>query len=257
MVLQIQLGLLKIPIMVENFSNNRSASSSLHQFSMCCKDSVGIKNYCKGCGKEVTRAEILKGTDKNTILSQAQQDALKEALEGGIMEVLGIQDITETTTYDILPYVVKAQAILPSISKGYKKTDIKTFYSFKASLKELNKFCIVKLTQRACEHIGVMLIWKEDLVFIELPFKHYSNISEIERLKELVVQTIKDEKISDTEAFKEQAGQFISTYKSKVNSVSEVKEEKKILLKAFIEDIEKGITPAETISISEKNPFAV
>lgn len=254
MVLKIQLGLLGIPIMLENFSNNRASSSSLHQFSKCCKESVGIKNYCKGCNKEVMRAEILKGVDKNTILSESQQEALKEALEGGIMEVLGIQDITETTTYDILPFVVKAQAVLPSISKGYKKTDIKTFYSFKASLKEQNKYCIVKLTQRATEHIGVMLIWKKDLVFIELPFKHYSNISEIERLKEAVDNLVKQEKINDTEVFKEQATQFINSYKSKVTEINQVEEQKKVLLKSFIAEIESGIKPQE-IKVNEKNPF--
>lgn len=256
MVLAIQLGILKIPIATTNFSNSRYASSSLHQFSSCCKEAVGNKNYCKGCGKEVSKEQILKGIDKDTLLSKEQQDALKNALEGGLMEVLGIKDIEETTTYDILPYIQKAQLVLPSTSKGYKKSDIKTFFSFKASLKEQGKFCIVKLTQRATEHIGILLNWKTDLVWLELPFKHYSNIEEVEEQKAMVEKIIKKENLIDIEGFKEQAGNFINSYKSKVSEVSEIAEEKKILLKSYITEIETGIKPEISVqTIKEENPF--
>lgn len=254
MVLAIQLGILKIPISTTNFSNSRYASSGLHQFSTCCKGEVGNKNYCKSCGKEVSKEQILKGIDKDTILSKEQQEGLKNALEGGLMEVLSIKDINETTTYDILPYIIKSQLVLPSISKGYKKTDIKTFYSFKSALKELNKFCIVKLTQRATEHIGIMINWKSDLVWLELPFCHYNNLKGLEEQKNLIEKVIKDEKIMDLEAFKEQAQGFISSYKSKVNEVSEVKEEKKILLKSYIQEIETGIKDI-SVQTKEENPF--
>jgi hypothetical protein len=134
--------------------------------------------------------------------------------------------------------------------------DIKTFYSFKASLKELNKFCIVKLTQRATEHIGVLLNWKEDLVFLELPFKHYSNIAELSRIKQSVKDFVKADKITDLEAFTEQAKGFINSYKSKVTEINEVEESKKVLLKSFLAEIRTGIKPQE-IKVNEVNPFAV
>jgi len=254
MVLKLQLGLLSIPIATTNFSNSRYASSSLHNFSTCCKEEVGNKNYCKGCGKLVSKEEIVKGIDKDTILSKSQQDGLKNALEGGLMEVMAIKDINETTTYDILPFVQKAQMILPSISKGYKKIDIKTFYSFKASLKENNKFCIAKLTQRATEHIGIVLNWKSDLIWIEMPFKHYSNSAELDSQKEMVCNVVSNEKITDLEGFKEQATSFINNFKSRVNDTSEIQEEKKILLKSYITEIETGVK-AEEIKLNEVNPF--
>ena len=253
MVLKIQLGLLSIPIATTNFSNSRYASSSLHQFSKCCKEAVGNKNYCKGCGIEVSKDDILKGIDKNNILSKEQQEGLKNALEGGLMEVLGIQDFTETTTYDILPFIQKAQLVLPSTSKGYKKIDIKTFFSFKSALKELNKFCIIKLTQRATEHIGVLLNWKTDLVWLELPFKHYSNIQEIDEQKAFIEKVITDEKIENINQFQEQARNFINSYKSKVNKTDEVEEQKKILLKSYIEQIETGLQVE--VKVNEINPF--
>jgi non-homologous end joining protein Ku len=254
-MLKIQLGLLGIPIQTINFSNSRYATSGLHQFSICCKEAVGNKNYCKGCGKEVNKEEILKGIDKNTILNETQQEALKTALEGGLMEVLGIKDINETTTYDILPFVIKSQLVLPSISKGYKKVDIKTFYSFKIALKELNKFCIVKLTQRNTEHIGILLNWRNDLIWLELPFKHYSNIKDLDNQKELVDKVIQTEKIMDLESFKEQAQNFINSYKSKVNETDEIEENKKMLLNTLVKEIRTGVIKEE-IKINEKNPFA-
>jgi len=252
-MLKIQIGLIAIPISTTNFSNSRYSSGGLHQFSVCCNEEVGNKNYCKGCGKIVGKEEIVKGIDKNTLLTENQQNELKQALEGGILEVLGVKDITETTFYDLMPFVVKSQLILPSLSKDYKKSDIKTFFSFKSALKDLNKVCLCKLVQRATEHIGVLLNWKEDLVFIELPFKHYSNISQIEKNKEMVLDEVK--KINELEGFKEQAESFISNFKSKVNDTDEIKEEKKVLLNQLVEEIKSGIKPKEVLRV-EENPFA-
>ena len=56
----------------------------------------------------------------------------------------------------------------------------------------------MKLTQRATEHIGVLLNWKDDLIFVELPFKHYSNISQQLQVKENVNSLIKVEGLNDS-----------------------------------------------------------
>ena len=252
MAIQIQLGLLKIPISAVNFANSRYSTTGLHQFSKCCNEAVGMKNYCKGCGKDVAKDEIVKGIDKDNILSASQQEQLKENMENGIMEVLGINEVTETTSYDYFPFIQKSQMILPNINKGYKKTDVKVFYSFKSALKQANKYCIVKLTQRATEHIGLLMLWKNDLIFAELPFKHYNNFDEAQKMKEMVELSIRTDKLTDLESFTEQATQFISAYKSKVNDVNEVEEQKKVMLKSFLE-AEKGVE----VKISEKNPFMI
>ena len=252
-MLKIQLGLLSIPIQAVGFSKSRYSSTSLHKFSKCCNEAVGVRDYCKGCSKDLSKEEVVKGVDKDTILTESQQEALKEALESGVMEVLGIKDITETTAYDLFPFVQKAEIILPNTYKGYKKQEIKIFYSFKSALKELNKYCLVKLVQRNCEHIGVLMIWKGDLIFIELPFKAYNNLKEINKVKDLVELEIKSAKIDGLDSFSAQAQQFINNYKSKVNDYSDIQEEKKIMLKNFVEQIGKG---EKEIKIESKNPFA-
>lgn len=253
-MLSLRIGLLSIPISLTNFSKSRYSDSQIHNYSSCCKDEVGKKDYCKSCNKEVRKEDILKGISKDEILTESQLKALKTAEEGGILSVLGINDITETTTYDILPYVIKSQVVLPNVSKGFKKIDIKTFYSFKDSLKGLNKFCLVKLNQRSTEHAGILINWKESLVFLELPFSQNSNLSEIERSKEFIENTIKEEKIENLNQFQEQASQFITTFKSKVKEINEISESKKVLLKTFLEDIKKGVITEIKVN-NETNPF--
>ena len=256
MVLSISLGLLKIPCMVVNFANNRYSVSGLHQFSSCCNSPVGNKKYCKDCGKDVLSGEIRKGLDKDTILTEEQEDTLKESLEGGLIEVVAIKDFEEGILLDILPFVQKTQLVLPSISKGYKKTDIKTFYSFVSAMKDENKFCMVKLVQRGLEHLGILVLRGEDLLFIELPFKKYNNLDEIKRLKEAVEDNIRVDKITEVEVFKEQAKQFIGTFKNQAEDLDLVKEEKQILLKQMIEDIRNGVVTTQQESKEVvTNPF--
>jgi hypothetical protein len=67
-------------------------------------------------------------------------------------------------------------------------------------------------------------------MFIEVSFKHYSNFGDIESQKESVDKVVRTEKITELEGFKEQATNFINSYKNKVSEVSEITEEKKILL---------------------------
>jgi hypothetical protein len=90
---------------------------------------------------------------------------------------------------------------------------------------------------------------------MEIPFQSYSNMSEVNSIRDFVVQTTKEEKIENINQFQEQAQGFISAYKSKVGEINEIEEQKKILLKTFIDEIESGVKPQE-IKINEKNPFA-
>jgi non-homologous end joining protein Ku len=250
----LKIGLVSIPIQLVNVVKNRYSISPIHNFSSCCKGEVGNKSYCKNCGKEVKKEEILKGLNKDTILTEKQLEALKNAEEGGILEVMSIKDITETTTYDLIPFILKSQEVFPSISKGYKKSNIITYYSFLGALKDLNKYAICKLVSRNCEHIGILIHYKGKVMFIEVSFKHYNNLEDLDSQKGLVEKVINTEKITELESFKEQASNFINSYKSKISETDEIKEEKKILLKSFIEEIETGIKPIE-MKVNEKNPF--
>ena len=259
MVLSISLGLLKIPICVVNYANSRYSTSGLHQFSNCCGERIKQKKICDGCGKEVLSCDIRKGLDKDTILTNEQSDSLKEHLEGGLMEVVAIKDFKQEHLVNFIPLIQKSQLDLPSISKGYKKTDIKTFYSFMSALKEQKKFCIVKLVQRAVEHLGVLVFQNEDLLFLEVPFKSYNNSDEIVRMKEGVENIIRVDKITNLEQHKEQADIFIQQFKNKENKIELVKEEKLVLLKKFVENIRSNDCRdiQKPKSLNTINPFAV
>lgn len=253
----LKIGMVNIPIMLINYANSRYAVSGLHQFSSCCGEKVGNKKYCKDCGKELLNPEIRKGLDKDTILTETQQDKLKELLDNGTMEVMAIKDFEDKIVLDLIPFVQKTQLILPSISKGYKKADIRTYYSFINALQENNKMCFVKFVNRGLEHIGILMFKQQDLMFIEVPFKNYNNLPEINRLKEAVENNLRVDKVDNLEIHKEQAKSFINQFKNKANELELIKEEKQILLKKMIENIRDGITPIEMKEEKEINPFVV
>ena len=255
MSITLKIGLVSIPIQLTNVVKNRYTSSPLHLFSTCCSSPVKNKQVCETCNKQLSKGDIKKGISKDIILTDTQLEALKNAEEGGVLSVMSIKEITETTTYDFLPFIQKSQVVLPSIAKGYKKSDIKTFYSFMSALKESHRYAICKLVSRGCEHLGILIQHKDNMMFMEIPFQSYSNIEDIEEQKAMVDKIIKNEKIMDLEGFKEQAGNFINSYKSKVNEVSEITEEKKILLKSYITEIETGIKEISVQTIKEENPF--
>ncbi|HUS50390.1 MAG TPA: Ku protein [Candidatus Paceibacterota bacterium] len=250
----LKIGLVNIPIMLINYSNSRYSTSGLHQFSSCCSASVGNKKYCKECGKDLLTDEIRKGTDKETILTEGQAENLKELLDNGSMEVLAIQDFKEKMLLELIPFIQKTQLILPSISKNYRKADIRTYYSFINALKENNKMCLVKLVNRGLEHIGLLVFKQEDLMFIEVPFKNYNNLNEINRLKEGVKDTIRVDKINNLEQHKEQAKVFVEQFNNKENDLELIKEEKQILLKKMVENIREGIEIQNEIK-EVSNPF--
>uniref|UniRef100_A0A6M3JDZ0 Putative DNA repair protein n=1 Tax=viral metagenome TaxID=1070528 RepID=A0A6M3JDZ0_9ZZZZ len=254
-MLSIQLGLVKIPCMLVNYANSRYSTSGLHQFSSCCSARVRQKKICEDCGKEVNNIEIRRGLDKDTILSEGQEERLKEVLESGIIEVVSIKEDINLT--NLIPFIQKTQLILPSINKGYKKTDIKTFFSFKSALEELNKVCFVKLIQRGLEHLGILMVYNGDLTFFEIPFKHYNNLKEIIRLKEQVDNVLRLDKINNPTEFKAQAEGFINNFSTE-KGLDEIEEKKLLLLKKFVSDIRDNVVTEELqeTNINEEiNPF--
>lgn len=248
-MIELKLGLIKIPLMLINTTNSRYATSGLNQFSGCCQARVRQKKICEECNRELRADEIFKGKG-DVILTREQEKELKEFEEGGYLNVLGIKDTDETTLYDLAPYIIKSQYVLPSIRKGFKRTDLKTFYSFKEALKNSNKHCLVKLVQRGVEHIGVLINYKEELVFFEIPFARYIN-EDIIRLREALERETKGLNLTE---FEKEATKFISQFKP--IELSQIKEEKLELLKLFLER-KSVIAPASKQSIAEResNPF--
>jgi len=256
MATRLNLGIISIPIMQINLVDSRYSKTALHRFSPCCKKAVGNKLYCKGCGEEVLYCDIQKGFDKDMILSKEQKEEVENFLESRTMEVLAIQDIMETTTYNILPYIQKAQLILPCISKGYRKRDIQTYYSFINALKELNKFCVVKYTTKSLEHLGILIHYKDDLLFLEIPFSHYHNKEQIATIKEGLKNEMRIEKIKDLDIFKKEAKKFLKKFEDIEVDISEVKEKKIELLEEFTKNIEGGETEVSIDKFEEEvNPF--
>lgn len=184
--MEIQIGLVKIPCTVVNLYNSKCTADGLHNFSTCCNEPVGNKNYCKGCGEIVGPDKIVKGIDKDTILTKEQLAQLKEVGENLTISVLGIKNDAKNALSEIAPFIIKSQIVLPSIKKGFKKSDLTTFFGFKNALQKSGKYCVVKYTFKFKEHLGILTIFKDDLIFLEVPFLHLNNNSEITRLKEQV-----------------------------------------------------------------------
>jgi len=247
--MNLKIGLISIPIMPVNLINSRYSTSGLHEFSACCSKKVNHKKVCSGCGKGLLGSEIRKGTDENSILTENQQEQLKEKLENSIIEVIGIKDKESNFEVKYMSFIQKSQVLFPSIRKGFRKSDLKTFLSFKEALEELNKVCVVKMVTRGLEHLGFVTTLNGELMFLEIPFNSYFNTDEISRIKEAVNRECKGI-IAD---FKEQAKGFIKGFKS-VDS-DEAIEEKKVLLAKFISDIRLGKTNTEIVSEEGVNPF--
>jgi len=248
--MNLKIGLISIPVMPINVANSRYSTSGLHEFSSCCNKKVNHKKVCSSCGKGLQAIEIRKGTNENEILSTSQQEMLKEKLENSIIEVLGIKNKEADFEIKYMPFVQKSQILFPSISKGFRKSDIKTFISFKEALQELNKVCVVKMVTRGLEHLGFVTALNDELMFFEIPFKTYFNTDEISRIKEAVERECENVKAD----FKEQAIKFIEDFKSLESD--DAVEEKKVLLQKFISEIRLGCkTEQEVVSEEGVNPF--
>lgn len=233
--------------MLVNFVNTRAYDTEpLHQFSKCHKAKIRYKKVCDVCNKEVLNPNILKGTDAEHILTQAQQDKLKEALDNQTIEILSFEQENENFFSDKVLLIQKSQMILPSMSKGFKMNDVNIFISFCEALKELNIYCKVKYVSRAKEHYGVIAIYQDNLIFLELPFFSRLNTDEITRLKEQVSF------LNGEASLKDFAVDYI---KSNIADVDYelVSEKKAILVKQYLEKAIKGEIEEEEQEI--ENPF--
>jgi len=271
----IRHNLLNIPVMLVNFVNSRAYDSNpLHQFSRCHKARVRYKKVCEECEKEIREKvyniniwnelkdkekliiinslleglrnpDILKGTDKEHILTQEQQERLKEALDNQTIEILSFEQEQEIP----LTLIQGSKLILPSISKGFKMRDVEIFFSFKEALKELGAIAKVKYTTRGKEHLGILKIHKDELIFIELPFFSRLNIDEITRLKQAVEDLRAGPKLKDY------AVQYIKA-NLKPLEFETIQEKKAILIKKYLEQAIKG----ERLEVKDEgveNPFIV
>ena len=242
--------LLNIPVMLVNFVNSKSYDSSdLHKFHSTDKGEIGYKNYCKKCFKDVENTEIIKGTDAEHILTESQQERLKEALDNQTIEILGFEYCEELNLNSIMPLIQKSMLILPSISKGYKNRDIEIFFSFKEAIKSLNVFLKVKYISRAKEHLGIIFIdSKENLIFLELPYFSKLNYDEINRLREQVSN------LQATANLKDFATDYIKA-NIKPLDLNLEKEKKAILIKQYLEQAITGEVEQEPQEIN--NPFVI
>ena len=239
--------------MLVNFINIRSCDQELlHQFSNCCKERIRYKKTCESCNKEVLNPDILKGVDKEHILSEAQQDKLKELLDNQTIEILSFEQQTENTLLNQIPFIKKTMLILPSISKGYKKRDVNIFLSFKEALKELNIYLKVKYITRGKEHLGIITFYQDDLIFIELPYFSYINLQEIRTIKEGI------ERENSLNHFESSLKYFAIDYvKQNIKTLDlELQKEKKaILIKQYLE---QAINPEIQEQEQEvNNPFVM
>lgn len=263
MVTIIKYKLLKIPVMLLNFYNSEYSQDGLHQFSLCCKKPVKCPKVCSSCGKTLQATEILKGVDEKRILTTEQQEQLKNLLENQVIEILSFGEYIPEELTAMLPFIKSSKTILPSISKGFRQSDIIVFYAFKKALKEKNYMCVVRYTTRGKEHLGYLLNLNEDLVFIEIPFAKYFNHDELNRLKDAVGFEKLKLKSDDIEKMKNDALMFIQQNQNgdKID-INMITSESKILLKEMIkqaqeksESQENGESDGLVIEPEQINPF--
>ena len=253
--MEIRLGMLVIPCMPINMVNSSYAVNPIHMFSECCNERVGQKKYCKGCNEELLATQILKGKDKEHILTEEQQERLKTLLDNSTINVLAIKEKTDDTLYDLIPLIQKSQIVFPKLDE--KRMNLEMFYGFKNSLKD--KIALCKLVTRGKEHLVILTGFKNDLLSIEIPFSKYINSDEVTRLKEGVSNEIVRLK-ADVNKYNKEAIQFTNSY-DKEMELSQITEEKRLLMKTFLDNIDKPIKEEQEQQgekeKKEENPFAV
>jgi len=251
MVTTIRHKLLNINVMLINFYNIKSYSGdTLHQFSKCCLAPIRYKKVCEKCDKQKFPNEILKGTDADNILTKQQQQKLKEQFDNQTIEILSFEK-NNLDFKNLMPLIKSSKLILPSTSKGYKSRDIDIFLSFVNALKKLNAYCKVKYVARAKEHIGLLYIHQDDLVFVELPYATYYNTKDIIRIKESVDRIgIKPTMDSFAESYIKQ--HLVKDYD--LNKEVEVREQ---LVKQYLQTATSEDEVITLQSVEEKNPFLI
>lgn len=248
-MMEIRYKLLRIPVLLLNYYNSPYATSQLHEFGSCCLKAVKHKKVCSSCGKFLNNTQILKGFDETHILTKEQQEKLKNLSDNQVMEIVNFIPFESEQFFDLIPYIKNSKQILPSISKGFKHNDFFIFYGFKKALDNLKMACLVKYVSRSREHLGYIVIWKENLVFLEVPFMKEYNFDELNRLNEAV--NFEKRALTEINKLENSAMEFID---KNINEISpmDIKEEKKELLKVFLS---KAVNKLELQEQEAINPF--
>lgn len=256
--MEIRIGMIKIPAMEVNlFNSDYTSGLRLKRFSTCCSARVRQKKVCESCRKELGNEDIVKGTDKENILTNEQLDEIKKEMESQTINILSIETKLPNFYESFMPYVTKTQVLLPSIRKGYKKSDIKTYYGFFKALKETDRYCIGKLTSRGKENLVIIYPMKDDLYMSILPFNRRDNSKEIQRLKTAVRNEVGE--LSESDDFKDEAKKFVKQFDYDLE-IKEVKEQKLQLLKKYLNEKSsnaKSIADEDNSKGVETNPFAM
>jgi len=99
-----------------------STTGLIHNYSSCCKASAGKQDFCKECGKEVPKEEVLKGVElvkgEPAIFSQEEIKSLKGTAEAGsVLKIDGSIPANQLSNYEPL----KSYWLSPKKDKSNKK----------------------------------------------------------------------------------------------------------------------------------------
>ena len=240
-------NLLKIECKALNFLKS-AYYSDLHNYHSTCKGEIGNKQYCKDCQAEVTKDEIVKGIDKNHILTEEQYKLYKEAEQNAVITILGFEDLKAEVLAGIVPFVRNSKLILP---KTDKSSDITAFCSFKEAFKDLKTLAKCKMNSRGRVVLGLLFVMENDLIFLEMPYKQQINWERISAEKNMIALKMPKEPLKLTTFAKDYIKQ-----NAKEVDLSGIKEEKKLLLETFFKESENE-TFAKKIIEEHDNPFII
>jgi len=227
----LKLGLVTIPLMLVNTTNNSEKRVSLNQIHLADRGRVGYRYYCKSCNKELTRDEIGK-MYKNKVLSDEQLENIKSFNESNTIEVIGIKkiDVGAKKRFFYATYY-----LLPDISKTAKKVNQVNFKAFMTALIQSKLTAIGKFTSRGTQHLVLIYGDIDNRVLMSLiPFNDAIN-DDINRIEENLPE------IEVKESLIEEAKEFINQFNSKVD-LAKIKNDVK-------ERYEQAISGNEEISV--------
>jgi len=247
--MEIRHNLLKIEVKSIPFIKSDAFTSDLHNFHSLDKGEIGNKQYCKVCNKEVIKEEIVKGLDKTFILT-AEQLAKYQEKEDTAINILGFEKMSKEVLNSFLPLVRKCCVLFPM---DINQNNYIIFYSFKKAIEELGIIAKCRIFYRSKSYLGIITILKDELVFLELPYKEGINEVKITREKDEVFSHIA--KIKDLLKLKDYAKSYIESNINEID-LNDFKEEKKELLKKFLlgDFKEDDLKPKEEVI---ENPFVI